>query len=225
MSARALLVLGLGVAAAALLARSAQATQPELADIPPADFGALDAPEAAGFFYDVPDIIAMQQPTSTASTEGNISAFLAMIAAAEGTDQRADSYRVCYGYGHTIASFADHPAVTGEWRGAPLDNLGPAYRGKISTAAGRYQIIKPTWVGLRDRLGLQDFGPAAQDAAAVQLIRQRGALADVQAGRIAQAISKCRAEWASLPGAGYGQPERKLAALLGEFEAAGGALA
>jgi len=47
----------------------------------------------------------------------------------------------------------------------------------------------------------------------------------VEAGRVADAIDKCRLEWASLPGAGYGQPERKLAALIDAYTNAGGALA
>jgi lysozyme len=65
-----------------------------------------------------------------------------------------------------------------------------------STAAGRYQIIKPTWLSLKSKLGLPDFSPASQDAAAIELIRQRGALADVQAGRIESAVNKCAKVWA-----------------------------
>jgi len=51
-----------------------------------------------------------------------------------------------------------------------------------------------------------------------------GAL-DVHAGRIQSAIEKCRNIWASLPGAGYGQHERKLDDLLAHHIAAGGRLA
>lgn len=60
---------------------------------------------------------------------------------------------------------------------------------------------------MRDALGLPNFGPESQDRAAVELIRRRGALADVQGGRVADAVRKCRNEWASLPGnyAGQGQ--------------------
>ena len=76
----------------------------------------------------------------------NLQAFLATIRHSEGTDRAADPYRVVYSYNHTIVNLSDHPAVTGEWKGAPLDNLGPLYVGKISTAAGAYQIIKPTWL-------------------------------------------------------------------------------
>lgn len=160
----------------------------------------------------------------------NIAAFLTMIEAAEGTARGGrDPYRTCFGYRHTLASFKDHPASTGEWKGERLPDhtcagagLGP---GCVSTAAGRYQIIRPTWVKCKAALGLPDFSPASQDKAALYLIKGRRALDDVQAGRFAQAVEKCRAEWASLPGAGYGQPERKLTDLQAAYVNAGGTLA
>lgn len=170
-----------------------------------------------------------QYQTEAAMQDTNTAAFLAMIASAEGTDRRPDPYRVCYAYAHTIADLSDHPAVTGEWKGERLPDamcagagFGP---GCVSSAAGRYQLIKSTWLLCKRQLGLTDFGPASQDAAAVYLIRKRGALGDVQAGRVADAVAKCRLEWASLPGAGYGQPERRLTALVDAYERAGGVLA
>lgn len=166
---------------------------------------------------------------SSAMSNANVRAFLSMIAAAEGTNRGADPYRVCYGYKHTIKSLSDHPAVTGEWRGERLPDAvcseagyGP---GCVSTAAGRYQLIRPTWLACKRALGLASFSPDSQDAAAVYLIRQRGALDAVKAGRIAEAVQLCRREWASLPGAGYGQPERRLSALLESFVVSGGVLA
>lgn len=63
-----------------------------------------------------------------------------------------------------------------------------------------------------------------QDRACIELIRQPGALADVQAGRVPEAIAKCAKTWASLPGAGYNQPERKLTALVASYTQAGGNL-
>lgn len=160
--------------------------------------------------------------------DSNTRAFLDMIATSEGT-AKGDGYRICYGYKHTLQSFSDHPAITGEWMGERLPDsmcrgagLNP---GCVSTAAGRYQIIRPTWVTCKRALGLVDFSPESQDRAAIYLIRQRGALEDVQAGRVAVAIEKCRKEWASLPGAGYGQGERKLADLVAAFESSGGVLA
>lgn len=166
-----------------------------------------------------------QYQTEAAMRDTNVPAFLSLIAYSEGTDQRADPYRVCYSYRHTIESFADHPAVTGEWRGEPLDSLGPAYVGKVSTAAGRYQIIKPTWLSCKRALGLADFSPASQDAAAVYLVKRRGALDAVQAGDIERAVYLCRAEWASLPGNEAGQPQRRLASLIDAYSAAGGYVA
>ncbi|MCY1296782.1 hypothetical protein D9M68_801160 [compost metagenome] len=59
----------------------------------------------------------------------------------------------------------------------------------------------------------------------MQQIRERRALDDIKAGRIPEAIEKCRNIWASLPGAGYGQREHQLEDLLAHYVAAGGVLA
>lgn len=140
----------------------------------------------------------------------NVRAFLDMIAFAEGTIGRGqDGYNILFGYG-TFDSYADHPRVR------------VPFRDTYSTAAGRYQILARTWDGLRSKLGLPDFSPGSQDAAAVELIRERGALRDVQAGRVAVAVGKVARVWASLPGAGYQQPERQLASLLRAYASAGG---
>ena len=165
----------------------------------------------------------------TDAQTSNIGGFLAMIRQAEGTAAAGDPYRVCFGYGWTVQDMSDHPAITGEWRGQRLSDamcanagFGP---GCVSTAAGAYQIIKPTWVRLRDTLGLPDFGPYSQDSAAIELIRRRGALEDVKAGRIEQAIGKCRNEWASLPGNFAKQGQRSMGTLLGWYENNGGTFA
>ena len=70
--------------------------------------------------------------------------------------------------------------------------------------------------------GVSDFSPAAQDKVAVYLITRRGALRDIEAWRLADAITKCRKEWASLPGAGYGQREHKFQALREQYLSHGG---
>ena len=72
---------------------------------------------------------------------------------------------------------------------------------------------------------MPDFGPASQDAAATELLRERGALARLEVGDFAGAIEKARKEWASLPGAGYGQGERSIAWLTEKFTNAGGVVA
>jgi muramidase (phage lysozyme) len=167
----------------------------------------------------------------------NQQAFLAIIGYAEGTDREADPYRVCYGYKHVIVSFDDHPSVKAkdgrmgggkaEWLGEKLPDdmcIGAGRQpGCVSTAAGRYQIIRPTWLTVRAQVMLPDFGPESQDLAALELIRQAGAANDVLTGRVADAITKCKKIWASFPGAGYaGQPERRVTAMQKVFNDAGG---
>lgn len=148
----------------------------------------------------------------------NVVAFLDMLAWSEGTDhprQRSNDrgYDVIVG-GELFTSYRDHPR-----RVVTLPRLGIK-----STAAGRYQLLARFWPHYRDLLELDDFGPYSQDLVAIQLIRERRAIGDVKAGRIVPAIEKCRNIWASLPGAGYGQHEHKLAALLAEYKRAGGVL-
>ena len=149
----------------------------------------------------------------------NVVAFLDMLAWSEGTDhprQKSNDrgYDVIVG-GELFSSYRDHPR-----RVVTLPRLGIK-----STAAGRYQLLARFWPHYRDLLELDDFGPYSQDLVAIQLIRERRAIGDVKAGRIVPAIEKCRNIWASLPGAGYGQHEHKLEALLAEYKRAGGVLA
>ena len=155
----------------------------------------------------------------------NLTAFLSTISHSEGTDRAPDPYRVCYGFKHTIADLSDHPSVTGEWAGESLASLGPMYAHSISTAAGRYQIIRPTWQQCQAILRLPDFTGPSQDAAAIFLIKEKGALDMVNGGQVAEAIAKCSSIWASLPGSTSGQPQRKLADLIQVYGDAGGAFA
>lgn len=159
----------------------------------------------------------------------NLRAFLAMLRQAEGTGLQPDPYRVVYGYGTTLQSLADHPAITGEWTGVQLPD-GVCFAagfdaGCKTTAAGAYQIIRPTWSRVAGALGLPDFSQASQDAAAIELIRRRGALTDAQAGRLGDAVSKCAGEWASLPGNYARQGQRTAAQLAEIFFTQGGTLA
>lgn len=146
----------------------------------------------------------------------NCTAFLDMLAYSEGVAAGLDGYRTMFG-GQLTDSLADHPRKFFSF----TNQRGETLR---TSAAGRYQFLMRTWDTLARRLNLPDFGPASQDAAALELIRERGALLDVQAGRISQAIAKCAPIWASLPGAGYAQPERKLTTLLASFSGSGGNL-
>jgi muramidase (phage lysozyme) len=140
----------------------------------------------------------------------NLKAFLTMIQYAEGTYGK-DGYRKLYG-GSLFNDLSKHPNTpTTKW-------------GITSTAAGAYQILSKTWNELQAKLGLPDFSPLSQDKAAIELIRRRKALEDVMAGRWAQAIEKCKKEWASLPGAGYGQNEKNIKNLLAVYKVAGGTI-
>lgn len=143
----------------------------------------------------------------------NISAFLDMLAYSEGT-AGTDGYRTLFG-GGLFYSYADHPRQIFSF----TNSAGKTLK---TSAAGRYQILQRTWDDLKSKLGLQDFSPTSQDQCAIELIRERGALNDVIAGHFSDAIRKCAPTWASLPGAGYDQPERSLDQLAQVFSNAGG---
>lgn len=193
--------------------------------------GVLDveaiAERAQQIFYVVTEDQTMTVDTDQAAI--NLAAFLDMLMHSEGTAAAADPYRVCYGYKHTIQNLGEHPAVTGEWRGEVLSDAMCANAGFgsgcVSTAAGAFQIIKPTWTRVRNKLGLGDFGAGSQRSAAAALIGERGAFSDVQAGRFDQAVYKCRAEWASLPGNYAKQGQRSIQQLQAWYSQAGGTFA
>lgn len=158
----------------------------------------------------------------------NVSAFLTTVSHSEGTDRVPDPYRCCYSFRHTIQDLNYHPAcprppmMEVEWQGESLESLGPAYKGLISTAAGRYQITKHTWMALQAKLNLPDFTDSSQDDAAIQLIKEKGALDLLYGGKISEAITACRGIWASLPGSDSGQPQARMADLINVYGNAGG---
>jgi muramidase (phage lysozyme) len=147
-----------------------------------------------------------------------VCAFLDMLAHSEIGDALLaasdDGYNVLVGstasHPNLFTSYARHPAKFIE-----LPNLGIK-----SSAAGRYQILFRTFDGLATKLGISDFEPETQDRCAIELIHGRGALDYIKTGRIELAITICSKEWASLPGAGYGQHENRLSDLLGTYHAA-----
>ena len=155
----------------------------------------------------------MNSPFSPEQQGRNLAAFMRAIRVGEGT-LGPDGYRTMVG-GGLFDDYSDHPR-TKVW--IPRIN-------DYSSAAGAYQIITRTWDGVQAKLGLPDFSPANQDAACVELIRQRGGLRLAMNGEFAAAVQKCRKEWASLPGAGYGQREESLARLQTEYLNSGGVLA
>jgi muramidase (phage lysozyme) len=147
-------------------------------------------------------------------TDTNTNAFLDMIAHSEGTAGKGDDgYNVIVG-GALFEGYSDHPRK--------LVHLRPNL---ASTAAGRYQLLARFYDAYKKQLGLLDFSPEAQDAIAIQQIRESRALALVQAGQFERAVACCAHIWASLPGAGYGQHENALASLQQAYVEAGGVLA
>lgn len=112
---------------------------------------------------------------------------------------------------HTFKSYADHPRQK--------ITLRP---GLVSSAAGRYQILARTFDAYKRLLELPDFSPASQDAIALQLIKERKAMDDIQRGDIVAAINKCGNIWASLPNNNYQQHQNKIQALLFAYQRAGG---
>jgi muramidase (phage lysozyme) len=148
----------------------------------------------------------------------NVLAFLDMLAVSEGTDDgrqptKDDGYDVLVG-GKLFTGYDDHPNV--------LVKLNAKLS---STAAGRYQILYRYWPHYKAMLKLPDFSPLSQDRYAIQQIKERRAIADIQAGHFDEAVAKVSNIWASLPGAGYGQHEQKIERLRDAYVRAGGTIA
>lgn len=123
--------------------------------------------------------------------DDNVKKFLDFLGESEGAD-----YDVIVGGKERITDFSTHPRKVG-LRTAD----GP------STAAGKYQITASTYDDIAPKLGITDFSPESQDKIAEEIIRQEGALEDVQNGDFAKAINKLGGRWASLPSSKYSQPK------------------
>lgn len=152
----------------------------------------------------------------SSSYETRLKSFLRLITIAE-TGSRAvnngTNYRTFYG-GSLFNDLTDHPTITGEKTGVRLPDswcrragFSP---GCVSTAAGAYQINRPTWVEFRENnmLGprLPDFSPASQDEAARRILARVGALDAIARGDFDEALRLASTRWASLPGSTAGQP-------------------
>ena len=146
----------------------------------------------------------------------NLAAFLKMIRVIE----TGDKYNAIVG-GGTFDNYNEHPWV--------LNPNLPLIMN--SNASGAYQFIARiprlpnspnTWQAARDAAGVRDFSPRSQDAAATQLLKWRGAYADVIAGRFNAAIAKLPQEWESLAKIFQGNYPYTLADIQGIYKTAGG---
>ena len=161
----------------------------------------------------------------------NVAAFLAMIRAAEGTAGEG-GYGALFGYPAAGRSFdpysvGGHPRVFFDY----TDKAGKTIR---TSAAGAYQITWTTWTGYYlafvawcgvNGKECSGFTPATQDSFAEFLLSLDGALDYVKAGQLDAALNIARRRWASLPGAGYNQPERSAQYVRAAYVNAGGTIA
>ena len=148
-----------------------------------------------------------------------IKAFLDLIGWSEGTSRSPITLNQGYDVIVTgingpsrFTNYLDHPFAHGgsvQWHSNPAE---------YSTAAGRYQILAHYFEVYKAQLGLPDFSPASQDAVAVQLMKERDAVAMVLAGNVAGALLACSSAWASFPGNDYGQGGHDMATLLEEYQ-------
>ncbi|AYZ12447.1 hypothetical protein EGY05_11160 [Chryseobacterium arthrosphaerae] len=133
--------------------------------------------------------------------EARLRAFMRMIRIGEGTEDEAGYTRIVGG-----SSFKDH--------GKDMSTHPEVYIEKYdSTAAGAYQITKTNWnseafAKWRIDNNVSDFSKESQDIyCAYLIIKKKKAFENINSNDIDGAIDKCSKEWASLPGAGYGQRE------------------
>lgn len=130
------------------------------------------------------------------------------------------------GYNVLVGSLPNHPVLFDDYSRHPRQPVRLSYG--WTSAAGRYQIMAAvegmvrtdTWDWAHRNVGVRDFSPHSQDAVAAYLVKRRGALPALLAGDTAEAFHLCRKEWASLPGAGYGQPEQRMEVMLEVFNLA-----
>lgn len=153
----------------------------------------------------------------------NLQAFLGMLSVSEGTS--TSKYTKAIGYDVIVNGIGGEPKTFTDYSKHPNVLVTVNNKGLKSTAAGRYQVLYKYWLHYKKQLGLKGFYPEDQDAIAIQLIKECKALDDINAGRIEQAITKCRSRWASLPGAGYGQFEHSMSNLVSTFKRLGGTVA
>lgn len=141
----------------------------------------------------------------------NVRAFFRVIREGE-SSQTDDAYSVVNGGAH-FSDFSRHPYE--------------GMRSPPGRAAGAYQFLASTWgdVVRRFPVDCADFSPPSQDFGAVVKLDDRGALADVIAGRLDAAIAKLRNEWTSLPGASENSGRYTLARARAVFVQWGGVLA
>ena len=161
---------------------------------------------------------------SIVNTISPLAAFLYMIRSTENPSV-ADADRYFRFYGNsTFSDMSDHPVNTGEKSGVKLSDAmcraAGFSPGCVSTAAGAYQITRPTWDEVRASGAwgpfLEDFSQASQDEAARRILIQVGATPYIP-DNLPLAIARASSRWASLPGSTAQQHPSNLDVALAYF--------
>jgi len=169
-------------------------------------------------------IMATIPPITETGFPAAVSAMLYMIRASEHVyprDVENDAaYNLFYG-GARFSDLSDHPVITGELKPVKLSDAmcraAGFSPGCVTTAAGAYQLIRPTWQRLRDKLKLPDFSKESQDRAAIELLQESGAMELLGLDDVLGAIRKASTVWASLPGSTAQQNPKSLAYALERY--------
>ena len=147
-----------------------------------------------------------------------LQAILDTIAWAEGTIKygQFDGYNVLFG-GKTFNDNFDHP-----WNIYPQPEKFYFNDNGVqnwSTAAGRYQFLQKTWNQISSDNLLRSFNESNQDIGAILLaISKQNFLESLETEDYEKSFDSIKEIWASLPAAGYGQPEKKMIDTLNYFE-------
>lgn len=127
-------------------------------------------------------------------------------------------YNIVYG-GKRFSNYDYHPfSPNGEFTRTgvrPATITTGINKGKVSTAAGRYQILGWVWEPIRRRLNLPDFSPESQDIAMLELIPKL-AWQKYERGDVGGAILLLGPVWTSLPGSPTGESRLSLAKAVAE---------
>lgn len=116
-----------------------------------------------------------------------VQAMLKVIRHAEGTDNpKGYNTRVGYTYFDDLSK-------------KPGQKVFIKSIGDYSSAEGAYQFLNSTYDGLSKKLDLKDFSKQSQDIAAVELLRENGALYNILEDDFEGAVVKASPTWASLP--------------------------
>lgn len=150
----------------------------------------------------------------------NVKAFLKMLRRSEGTSA-PDGYNYIFGSSPANkirnTDLSKHPKIRKSFK----NSKGVAL---TTDAAGAYQFLGSTWDDLAKKLHLTDFSIHSQDIAALQLLSERNCVKLIMDGKFTEAVNKARTIWASLPGAGYNQPEHSMDLVTSWYKIEGGSI-